>query len=87
MGDPVNSFEIAGHDLQKLGAFYHDAFGWNLGTPQPAYTMLYPREDLPVAGVLFAARPGAPGHAMFYIQVGDIDEKLAKIETLGVGPC
>jgi predicted enzyme related to lactoylglutathione lyase len=83
MGDPVNTFEIAGHDLKKLGAFYQGAFDWKLGTPQLAYTMVYPREDLPVAGVLFAARPGTPGHAMFYVQVGDIDEKLAQIERLG----
>ena len=83
MGDPVNTFEIAGHDLKKLGAFYQAAFDWKLGTPQPAYTMAYPREDLPVAGVLFQARPGQPGHAMFYVQVADIDAKLAQIERLG----
>ena len=83
MGDPVNSFEIMGTDLKRLGAFYQEAFDWKLGSPQPAYTMMYPREDLPVAGVLFPARPGQPGHAMFYVQVGDIDAKLAQIERLG----
>ena len=83
MGDPVNSFEIMGKDLKSLGAFYQRAFDWKLGSPQPAYTMVYPREDLPVAGVLFAARPDQPGHAMFYVQVGDIDAKLAQIERLG----
>ena len=72
-----------GKDLKSLGAFYQQAFDWKLGSPQPAYTMMYPREDLPVAGVLFAARPGQPGHAMFYVQVGDIDAKLAQIERLG----
>jgi predicted enzyme related to lactoylglutathione lyase len=70
MGDPVNTFEIAGHDLKKLGAFYQGAFDWKLGTPQPAYTMIFPREDLPVAGVLFPARPddrtvrGSEGHVV-----------------------
>src|SRR5437867_3728160 len=49
MGDPVNSFEIMGADLKKLSAFYQEAFAWKLGSPQPAYTMAYPREDLPVA--------------------------------------
>jgi len=83
MGDPVNTFEIAGQDLKKLGAFYQGAFDWKFGTPQPAYTMIYPKEGLPVAGVLFPARPGTPGHAMFYVQVGDIDAKLAQIERLG----
>ena len=83
MGDPVNTFEIAGHDLKKLGAFYQGAFDWQLGTPQPAYTMIFPKEGLPVAGVLFPARPGAPGHAMFYVQVADIEEKLRTIEQLG----
>jgi len=83
MGDPVNTFEIAGHDLKKLGAFYQDAFDWKLGAPQPAYTMMFPKEGLPVAGVLFPARAGAAGHAMFYVQVADIDGKLAKIEALG----
>ena len=83
MGDPVNTFEIAGHDLKKLGAFYQSAFDWQLGTPQPAYTMIFPKEGLPFAGVLFPARPGAPGHAMFYVQVADIEEKLRKIEQLG----
>lgn len=83
MGDPVNSFEIMGKDLKALGAFYQSAFDWKLGNPQPAYTMIYPREDLPVAGVLFAARPGQSSHAMFYVQVSDIDAKLAQIERLG----
>jgi uncharacterized protein len=83
MGDPVNSFEIMGTDLKKLGAFYHQAFDWKLGSPQSAYTMAYPKADLPVAGVLFQARPGQPGHAIFYVQVGDIDAKLARIERLG----
>src|SRR5439155_502808 len=40
MGDPVNSFEIMGADLKKLGAFYQQAFDWKLGSPQPAYTMI-----------------------------------------------
>ena len=39
MGDPVNSFEIMGTDLKKLGSFYQQAFDWKLGSPQPAYTM------------------------------------------------
>src|SRR5438445_10174916 len=83
MGDPVNSFEIMGIDLKKLGSFYQQAFDWKLGSPQPAYTMAYPKEDLPVAGVLFQARPGQAAHAMFYVQVGDIDAKLAQIQKLG----
>jgi predicted enzyme related to lactoylglutathione lyase len=83
MGDPVNSFEIMGADLKKLSAFYQQAFDWKLGTPQAAYTMAYPKDDLPVAGVLFQARPGQSGHAMFYVQVADIDAKLAQIERLG----
>ncbi len=83
MGDPVNSFEIMGTDLKKLSAFYQEAFAWKLGSPRQAYTMAYPREDLPVAGVLFQARPGQRGHAMFYVQVRDIDAKLAQIERLG----
>ena len=83
MGDPVNSFEIMGADLKKLSTFYQRAFDWKLGSPQPAYTMAYPKADLPVAGVLFQARSGEPGHAMFYVQVGDIEAKLAQIERLG----
>jgi predicted enzyme related to lactoylglutathione lyase len=83
MGDPVTTFEIAGKDLKALGVFYQGAFGWKLGTPQPAYTMVYPTEGGPVAGVLTAQRPGTSGHAMFYVEVADLDAALAKIEGLG----
>jgi predicted enzyme related to lactoylglutathione lyase len=83
MGDPVTTFEIAGNDLKALGAFYQGAFGWRLGTPQPAYTMVYPTEGGPVAGVLTAQQPGTSGHARFYVEVADLDAALAKIEGLG----
>lgn len=83
MGDPVTTFEITGKDIKSLGAFYENAFDWKLGTPQPAYTMIYPAEDEKVLGVLTPVRPGMPTHAMFYVQVGDIDAALAKIERLG----
>jgi predicted enzyme related to lactoylglutathione lyase len=83
MGDPVTTFEITGKDIAALSAFYAGAFDWKLGAPQPAYTMVFPTEGSPVAGVLTPVRPGTPGHAMFYVQVGDIDAKLAQIEQLG----
>jgi predicted enzyme related to lactoylglutathione lyase len=83
MGDPVTTFEIAGRDIAALGAFYQAAFDWRLGAPQPAYTMAYPAENEKVVGVLTPIPAGTPGHAMFYVQVGDIDVALAKIERLG----
>ena len=83
MGVPVTTFEIAGQDLKALGEFYQGAFGWKLGTPHPAYTMAYPTENGPVAGVLTKSQPGTSGHAMFYVEVGDLDAALTKIERLG----
>ena len=83
MGDPVTTFEITGTDIQALGEFYQRAFDWKLGAPQPAYTMAYPAENEKVVGVLTPVRPGTPTHAMFYVQVGDIDAALAKVERLG----
>src|SRR5713226_8505008 len=76
MGNPVTTFEITGKDLKALGAFYQGAFDWRLGTPQPAYTMVYPAEDHPVVGVLTPAQPGTSGHARFYIEVNDFDAAL-----------
>jgi predicted enzyme related to lactoylglutathione lyase len=45
--------------------------------------MAYPTEESPVAGVFTPVPAGTPGHAMFYVQVSDIDTALAKIERLG----
>jgi predicted enzyme related to lactoylglutathione lyase len=83
MGDPVTTFEISGKDITALGAFYQRAFDWTLGAPQPAYTMVYPAENEKVVGVLTPVPQGTPGHAMFYVQVADIDAALARIERLG----
>src|SRR5206468_2670390 len=79
----------SGHDVrdhrqghQEPRGVLQAAFDWKLGSPQPAYTMIYPAENEKVLGVLTPVRPGTPTHAMFYVQVTDIDAALAKIERL-----
>lgn len=82
MGDPVMSFEIAGKDPEALRRFYGGAFGWRMGTVRSSYAMAYPDAGRGIDGVISPAQGGA-GRAIFYIETGDLDAALKKIEELG----
>jgi uncharacterized protein len=88
MGNPVVHFEIVGKDVERLQAFYHDAFDWEIGPPNPSvgvsYSMVYPRAEGTINGGIGATTsPQHDGHATFYIGVPNIDDAMARIVELG----
>src|SRR5579859_6895245 len=82
MGDPVTYFEISGKDPDTLRAFYADAFGWRMGTVRSSYAMAFPDGGRGIDGVVGSA-PSGSGHAIFYIEVSDLDAALRKVEAAG----
>jgi predicted enzyme related to lactoylglutathione lyase len=89
MGQPVVHFEIMGKDAGKLQSYYSDLFGWQIDSSNPMNYGLVPREGntdpdgVGIGGGIGAAPEGYDGHVTFYIGVSDVEEALAKAESLG----
>ena len=92
MAGAVVHFEIPADDVERAGAFYRDAFGWNINPmPEMEYTML---GTTPTSDEGMPSEPGAINGGMFEreddistpvitIDVDDIDAALSKVESLG----
>lgn len=92
MSGRVVHFEIPFDDGDRARAFYRDAFGWSVTEmPEMHYTIV---QTGPVAEDGFPTEKGYIGGGMLKrdspadrpvitIEVDDIDEALAKIESLG----
>jgi len=83
MGNPTMWFEVAGSDFEGLKSFYSQLFGWKL-TDMPE--MPYSTVDASNGGIpggIGQAPEGNGGHVTFYVQVDDIEQALAKAESLG----
>lgn len=97
MPHPVIHFEIISKDPDALGAFYKQAFDWDISSYEPGgagadgggmkYLIARPYgNDDPTHGINggIGEPPDAyEGHVTFYIQVDDVPEALKKIESLG----
>ena len=83
MSNPLVHFEVVGKDAKALQNFYSDAFGWRMEPSTPTYAMAMPGRDARIDGGVGAAMDGGAGHVTFYIEVGDLDAMLTRIESLG----
>ncbi|MDQ6817294.1 MAG: VOC family protein [Actinomycetota bacterium] len=92
MGQPVVHFEVIGRDGEKLRAYYSQLFGWEIDASNPMGYGMVSREGntsaegIGIGGGISGAMQGNedyPGHVTFYIEVPDVEEALAKAETLG----
>jgi len=92
MGEPVVHFEIVSKDADRARSFYSDLFGWKaepLGFENPTDYRTIAREDnmtpdgVGIGGGIGSAPEGYDGHVTFYIAVPDVEEALAKAESLG----
>lgn len=75
MPAPIVYFEIAGADAPALRSFYSDAFTWEIGA----------QNDIAAhstGGVRGGIRADPP-EKLLYLGVTDINETLARIESLG----
>jgi uncharacterized protein len=92
MGHPVAHFEVIGKDGEKLRGFYSELFGWEIDANNPMGYGMVPREGntndqgAGIAGGISGAMEGMEdyeGHVTFYVEVPDVDDALAKAESLG----
>ena len=89
MGQPVVHFEVVGKDAAKLQSYYAELFGWEVNSNNPMNYGLVAREDnlspegIGIGGGIGTGPEGYGGHVTFYVGVDDVEEALAKAESLG----
>ena len=89
MGQPVVHFEVIGKDGDKLRSYYSELFGWEIDSNNPMnYGMVTREGNLApdgsgIGGGVAGGPDGYEGHVTFYVAVPDIEEALAKAESLG----
>jgi hypothetical protein len=90
MGQPVVHFEIIGTDPDALRAYYGDLFGWEFAVGGPVAPSVsaagqYGFTEAPEGGIPGGIGGGAgyPGRVLFYVGVSDVEQALAKAESLG----
>ena len=84
MGAPIAFFDITSPDPERIGDFYGQLFGWNVGPEQDAYRMVDTGngEGAVAGGIGRAEQPGAAGITV-YVRVEDLGDTLAQAEKLG----
>ncbi len=92
MSGRVVHFEIPFDDGDRARAFYRDAFGWNINEiPEMHYSIVqtgpvdeagYPTEGGYIGGGMLK-RESPTDRPVITIEVDDIDEALATVESLG----
>ena len=89
MGRPVVHFEVIGTDGKKLQAYYSELFDWELDADNEMGYGVVAREGntspegVGIGGGVAGGPPGYAGHVTFYVEVPDVEESLAKAESLG----
>ena len=89
MGQPVVHFEVVGTDGDKLQQYYSDLFGWEIDANNPMkYGMVARdgntnRDGVGIGGGVGQGPDGYGGHVTFYVEVPNVEEALAKAESLG----
>src|SRR3954468_12490087 len=89
MGQPVVHFEVIGKDADKLQSYYSELFGWEINSDNEMNYGLVTRdgntnpEGVGSGGGVGGGPEGYDGHVTFYVEVPDVEEALAKAESLG----
>ena len=89
MGQPVVHFEVIGRDGDKLRSYYSELFGWEIDSSNEMGYGIVQREGntnadgAGIGGGVAAGPDGYDGHVTFYVEVPDVEEALAKAESLG----
>ena len=89
MGQPVVHFEIIGTDAQALQKYYSQLFGWEINADNPMNYGIIERagnvnaDGVGIGGGVGAGPEGYGGHVTFYVEVPDVEEALARAESLG----
>jgi uncharacterized protein len=89
MGQPVVHFEVIGKDPDKLQSYYSELFGWEIDADNPMSYGIVARDNnvspdgVGIGGGIGKGPEGYDGHVTFYVGVPDVEEALAKAESLG----
>jgi uncharacterized protein len=89
MGQPVVHFEVIVKDGERLRDYYSELFGWEIDANNPMNYGIVPRESnvneqgVGIGGGVGQGPEGYDGHVTFYVEVPDVEEALAKAESLG----
>jgi predicted enzyme related to lactoylglutathione lyase len=89
MGRAVVHFEVIGKDGKALQGYYSELFGWEIDADNPMNYGIVPREGntgsdgVGIGGGVASGPEGYDGHVTFYVAVPDVEETLAKAESLG----
>jgi predicted enzyme related to lactoylglutathione lyase len=89
MGNPVVHFEVIGKDGEKLRSYYSELFGWEIDANNPMNYGNVQREGntndegVGIGGGVAGYPEMDNSHVTFYVQVPDVEEALAKAESLG----
>jgi hypothetical protein len=89
MGHPVVHFEVIGKDGKALQDYYSQLFGWEIDADNEMNYGLIDRagnqseSGIGIGGGIAGGPEGYDGHVTFYVAVPDVEEALAKAESLG----
>jgi predicted enzyme related to lactoylglutathione lyase len=89
MGQPVVHFEVIGKDGAPLQSYYSELFGWEMDSNNPMNYGIVTRDGnvsddgVGIGGGVAGGPDGYEGHVTFYVAVPDVEEALAKAESLG----
>lgn len=94
MAHPVVHFEVVGKDPTRLRGYYSELFGWDFEVPSPVAEEVsapdqYGFLDLITTDDGTGIRGGVGGgpeyesHAVFYVNVPDVEDALRLAESLG----
>ncbi|WP_219460676.1 VOC family protein [Nonomuraea rhizosphaerae] len=85
MDNTVTWFEVATADPDGAERFYGQLFGWTFAKaegPMDYRGISYAGSEQQ-AGGLFNTKGEFPDHAVFHVQVADVEQKCAETEALG----
>lgn len=82
MAHPVIHFEVSGKDLDKLGSFYSELFGWKTQRAGEMPYAMVEKEEGGIGGGI-GQSPDGSGHVTFYVGTDDPQATLDKAVELG----
>ena len=81
---PVSRWQILTDDPDGLAEFYTSVFGWTVSAANGmGYREVSTRPGAPPDGGLWPNPPGAPELVQLFVEVEDIDGRLAAVEAAG----
>jgi predicted enzyme related to lactoylglutathione lyase len=81
--NPVSWFEIHTSNPERAKRFYGDVFGWAFDDAMPGYSMVQLGDGAPIGGGVVDSKGGYPDHALFLVQVPDVEATLAAVREHG----